>query len=86
VVCLRETLLQDTTFTDVATRYNSNIWITWLDFLYQKLQSIPIWLSRKHVDATMPASSGGNLGGAGGGRPPPSPTFTENDEFSEILT
>ena len=31
--------------------------------------------------------SDGNLGGAGGGgdRPPP-PTFTENAEFSEILT
>ncbi|CAB4019513.1 Hypothetical predicted protein, partial [Paramuricea clavata] len=47
---------------DLAARYNisvsqvSNIWITWLDFLYQRLQSIPIWPSRKHVDATMPAS------------------------------
>ena len=29
--------------------------------------------------------SGGNLGGQGGDRPPP-PTFTENDELSEILT
>jgi hypothetical protein len=27
--------------------------------------------------------SGGNLGGTGGGR---TPTFVENDEFSEILT
>lgn len=47
---------------DLAARYNisvsqvSNIWITWLDFLYQRLRSIPIWPSRKHVDATMPAS------------------------------
>jgi hypothetical protein len=30
-------------------------------------------------------TSGGNLGGAGGGVRPP-PTFVEKDEFSEILT
>ena len=45
---------------DLANRYNisvsqiSNIWITWIDFLHQRLRSIPIWPSRSLVDSTMP--------------------------------
>jgi hypothetical protein len=47
---------------DLAFRYNisvsqvSNIWITWLDFLCQRLRSIPIWPSRECVNSTMPKS------------------------------
>lgn len=47
---------------DVANRYDisvsqvSSIWITWLDFLHQRLRSINIWPSRDLVDQTMPPS------------------------------
>lgn len=47
---------------DIAIRYNisvsqvSNIWITWLDFLHQRLRSIPIWPSRELVNNSMSLS------------------------------
>ena len=48
---------------EIAHRFNisvsqvSRIWITWLDFLYRRLRSIPIWPSQEFVRATMPQSS-----------------------------
>jgi hypothetical protein len=47
---------------DLANRYDisvsqvSNIWITWVTFLHQRLKSIPIWPSRALVDSAMPPS------------------------------
>ena len=47
---------------DIAHRFNisvsqvSRIWVTWLDFLYRRLRSIPIWPSQEFVRATMPQS------------------------------
>ncbi|XP_028412848.1 uncharacterized protein LOC114535739 [Dendronephthya gigantea] len=47
---------------DLAERFNisvsqvSRIWITWLDFLYRFLRSIPIWPSQSYVRETMPQS------------------------------
>ena len=47
---------------DLAIRLNiyqsqvSNIWITWLDFLYRRLRAINIWPSRALIDRTMPKS------------------------------
>ncbi len=44
---------------DIAHRFNisqSRIWVTWLDFLYRQLRSIPIWPSQEFVRATMPES------------------------------
>lgn len=47
---------------DLANRYNistsqvSNIWITWLDFVHNRLRSIPIWPSISLVHKHMPPS------------------------------
>ena len=47
---------------DIAHRFNisqshvSRILVTWLDFLYRQLRSIPIWPSQEFVRATMPES------------------------------
>ena len=47
---------------DLANRFNiseshvSRIWVTWLDFLYRRLRSIPIWPSQSYVRETSPPS------------------------------
>ena len=47
---------------DLASRFNlsvsqiSRIWVTWLDFLYTWVRSIPIWPSQKYVRDNMPPS------------------------------
>ena len=47
---------------DLANRFNlsksqvSRIWITWLDFLYTQVRSIPIWDSQNYIRETMPSS------------------------------
>ena len=47
---------------DLSNRYDiyvarvSNIWLTWLDFLRNRLRAIPIWPSRGFVSNTMSAS------------------------------
>ena len=47
---------------DLANRFNlsvsyvSRIWITWLDFLYTRVRSIPIWPSQSYIRETMPNS------------------------------
>ncbi|XP_028407181.1 uncharacterized protein LOC114529570 [Dendronephthya gigantea] len=45
---------------DLANRFNlsvsqvSRIWVTWLDFLYRWVRTIPIWPSQKYVKENMP--------------------------------
>ena len=47
---------------DLANRFNvsasqvSRIWVTWLDFLYRRLRSMPIWPSQSYVRETSPPS------------------------------
>ena len=47
---------------DLANRFNlsksqvSRIWITWLDFLYTRVRSIPIWPSQTYIRETMPSN------------------------------
>ena len=47
---------------DLANRFNistsqvSRIWVTWLDVLYRRLRSIPIWPSQSYVRETSPPS------------------------------
>jgi hypothetical protein len=47
---------------DLANRFNISeshvlrIWVTWLDFLYRRLRSIPVWPSQSYVRETSPPS------------------------------
>ena len=40
---------------DISVSQVSNIWLTWLDFLHNRLRAIPIWPSREYISSTMPA-------------------------------
>ena len=45
---------------DLAFRFSiseaqvSRIWVTWLEFLYDRLRAIPIWASQEYIQKTMP--------------------------------
>ena len=38
----------------ISEAHVSRIWVTWLEFLYDRLMAIPIWASQENIQQTMP--------------------------------